>query len=146
MESPPTHPGWRTPPPHQMENPPGWRTTPHPPGWRPPLDGEPPPLVNVRAVRILLECILFYDLFPQGRGAWPPRPPLDPLLPLFVYEYHLLIPSGSRSHPSCTCGSSPLEKYMQLFSVTSIALSNETYRLTRLRQIKKSENFSEADF
>ena len=58
MENPPwmeTPPGWR---------PPRWRT---PPGWRPPdgdpPDGEPPPpTVNVRAVRILLECILVFYL------------------------------------------------------------------------------------
>ena len=71
-------PGWRAPHPPRMENPPTpprWRTPPD--GEPPPTppDGEPPPLVNVRVVRILLECILFYDLFPQGRGAWPPRPP-----------------------------------------------------------------------
>ena len=61
------HGGVGIPGPPQMENPP-WMET--PPGWRtppdgePPLDGEPPPgwrtppLVNVRVVRILLECIL----------------------------------------------------------------------------------------
>ena len=70
-------PGWRT-----TTLPPRWRTTTLPPdgepplggepppplGWRPPPDGEPPPppgwrnppppMVTVRAVRILLECIL----------------------------------------------------------------------------------------
>ena len=38
--------------------------------------------VNERAVCILLECILVYDLFVQGWGGMPPRhpPPPDPLL------------------------------------------------------------------
>ena len=49
-----TLPGMENPPP-RMENPPGWRT---PPDGEPPLDGGTPPPVNVRAVRILLECIL----------------------------------------------------------------------------------------
>ena len=50
MENPPKmkNPPWMENPP-RMENPPGWRT---PPRWR------TPPTVNVRAVRILLECIL----------------------------------------------------------------------------------------
>ena len=50
----PCPPRWRTPP--QMENPLGWRT---PPMENPPMENTPtPPTVNVRAVRILLECIL----------------------------------------------------------------------------------------
>ena len=54
-------PGWRPP---RMENPPRWRTPPdgEPPWMETPfLDGDPPS-VNVRAVRILLECILAFSI------------------------------------------------------------------------------------
>ena len=43
-----------------------------------PSPSRHPPADNARAVRILLECILVYDLFLQGQGGpWPtcPRPP-----------------------------------------------------------------------
>ena len=35
---------------------------------------------NVKSMWLPLRGHLFYDLFLQGGGAWPPWPPLDPLL------------------------------------------------------------------
>ena len=60
MENPPPDGEPPTPPdgeppngePPQMEKPPRWRTIP------PPMENHPLPMVTVRAVRILLECIL----------------------------------------------------------------------------------------
>ena len=45
------------------------------------LSGRPPcsPCSNKHVVRVLLECILVYDLFLQGQGR-PPQPPPNPLL------------------------------------------------------------------
>ena len=61
----------QTPPPPQIRHPPDQT----PPRSDPPGTGRPPPspvsrlqhTVYERPVRILLECILFYDLFSQGR-------------------------------------------------------------------------------
>ena len=78
-------PLWEQTPPEQTP------LTPPPPGGDP-LGADPPPghcmlgnTVNKRAVRILLECNLVYDLFLQGLGGHGPLGPLDPLLVIIAY-------------------------------------------------------------
>ena len=76
-------PGQVHPPPGQV---PTWAHTP-PPGMYP-----PPPMVNERAVRILLECILIWHNFcrklhENEKGDWEGGPrPLRPLDPPMDYE------------------------------------------------------------
>ena len=86
-----TPPGTKENPPRDQGEPPRDQGEHPPPGpGRPPQTKETPPgrtlqhTVNERLVRILLECILVYDLFLQGRGRAmaPSAPPLDPLLGL----------------------------------------------------------------
>ena len=83
-----TTPREQTPPPWE-QTPPPWEQTPPPPREQtpPPLGADTIPpgsrlqhTVYEWPVCILLECILVYDLFSQGRGAMAPSAPLDPLL------------------------------------------------------------------